>query len=992
MSGGPTPLRWLKICWLPQMFDDSRSDRLFGLPPGADFARELVAGVCQRMRGRPPEDMASVTLYLNTGRMMRRVRACFDDHGPMILPRLRLVTDLGRDPLAGLPPAVSRLRRRLELSQLVAALAAREPGFAPGTAIHDLSDSLARLLAEMQDEGVDPSALSPALAEDHAEHWDRSLRFLRLIGEFYDHASAPDPESRQRRAIEALARRWAEKPPAGPVIAAGSTGSRGSTALLLRAIARLPQGAVVLPGFDFDMSVGAWESLCSGPTPQEDHPQYRFAALARDLGVPVSGIVPWARETAPDPARNRLVSLSLRPAPVTDRWMAEGAALGDLVAAASHMSLIEAPNPRAEATAIALVLRKAAEDGCRAALVTPDRMLTRQVTAALDRWRIVPDDSAGRPLDMSAPGRLLRQVCDIFRDRVALDGLLALLKHPLVASGADRADHLRFTRELELSLRRHGPAFPAPADLLAWAGARSLPGLGEWAAWLAGCLTGLSPEDRPLLVWIDTIQVTAERLATGPSGQPAGHLWDDEAGAKALAVVEELRRNAPFGGIQSAAQFSDLLGALLAEGKVLKSAEVHPGIAIWGTLEARVMGASLVILAGLNEGVWPGSPPPDPWLSRQMRLRAGLRLPERQIGLSAHDYQQAAGAPEVILSRARRDAEAETVPSRWLARLTNLMAGLPAQNGPDALAAMRARGDAWLSLAAAVEEPGQTPPAARPAPRPPLAARPKELAVTGIRTLIRDPYAIYARYILRLYPLNPLRADADARLRGDALHKIVARFVEAEPDGRPALDRLVVLADETLQATVPWPAARRLWRARLLRIAPAFLAGEARRAERGSPAVIETKGGMELEGLGFRLTARPDRIDRLHDGRVHVYDYKSGKPPSKDQQRAFDKQLLLEAVMAEQGAFREIGPSTVEGVTYIQLGGEGKEQETLLGPETTAEVHSELRQLIAAYGRRSQGYLSRRAVFEARIEGDYDHLARYGEWDMSDPAGPEDVG
>ena len=132
-------------------------------------------------------------------------------------------------------------------------------------------------------------------------------------------------------------------------------------------------------------------------------------------------------------------------------FRSNGPKLGDLAAATKDMTLIEAASPRAEALAIALILRKAAEDGRTAALITPDRGLTRQVAAALDRWRILPDDSAGRPLALSAPGRFLRHVAGLFGQRLTAEALLTLLKHPLTATGADRGLHLKLTRDLELT-------------------------------------------------------------------------------------------------------------------------------------------------------------------------------------------------------------------------------------------------------------------------------------------------------------------------------------------------------------------------------------------------------------------------------------------------------------------------------------------------------------------------------------------------------------
>lgn len=984
------------------MFQPSETPRLFACPPGADFAAELADGLIARMADRPPEAMARVTLYLNSARMMRAVRAAFDLRGPRLLPRLRLVTDLARMPVPGLPAAMPPLRRRLELARLIAALVERQPDFAPGAAVFDLADSLAALMSEMQGEGVSPDALeAPELVQDHAEHWARSLVFLRIAAQLFPPETPPDAEGRQRAVAIALARRWADSPPRDPVIVAGSTGSRGATAVFMQAVARLPQGAVVLPGFDFDMPPDAWEALDSGAIPDEDHPQYRFLALGRALDLSPRAVRPWTDAPPPDARRNRLISLALRPAPVTDRWMAEAPALGPVRPATRQMTLIEAQGERQEALAIALILREAAEQGQRAALITPDRNLARRVSAALDRWDIRPDDSAGQPLVQSAPGRLLRHTAQQFGRQMTAETLVVLLKHPLTATGGQgRGDHLRLSRDLELDLRRHGPAFPTPQALLAWAQRKDTPGRADWARWLAGVLEGFDRAGRrPLAHWIADHLAVTEALAAGPGGSvEASELWRTEAGREAQAVMQDLMREAAHGPDMSPADYADLLAGLLRPRSVRHAEAVHPHIQILGTLEARAQSADLVILGGLNDGTWPALPAPDPWLSRQMRHRVGLLSPERQVGLSAHDFQIAICAPRVVLTRAIRDAEAETVPSRWLARLTNLLGGLPDQDGPAALEEMRARGARYLDLARALEDTPRVPAAPRPAPRPPVSARPRTLPVTGITRLIRDPYAVYAREILRLRPLDPLRPEPDARLRGEVLHELVERFIrdwdgtDPRADPRAMRARLLDLTDDVLERGVPWPSARRIWRARIARLADTFIAEEIGRREKGAPALIEEEGSVTLPGIDFTLRARPDRIDLLQDGRVHIYDYKTGAPPTAAQQRTFEKQLILEAAMAERGGFATLGPRRVAGISYIQIGGEGRESPAEMEDGQIEQHWQGLIDLIGRWMRRETGYVARRAVFESRRTGDYDHLARFGEWQMSDRPEPEDVG
>ncbi|CUX82917.1 MAG: double-strand break repair protein AddB [Roseibaca calidilacus] len=969
------------------MFAPSDSPRVFALPPGADFPDLFAAGLRARLADMPPEARARVTILVNSARMRRRIRDCLVAQGPGLLPRIRLVTD----PLLfeGAPehaPPVSPLRRRLELARLVGMLQAAQPKLAPRAAVFDLADSLARLFAEMQAEGVPFQALDRLDLTDHADHWAQAQKFLRLAQTVIAQDAA-DAEGRLRAQVLALTERWAVAPPRDPVLVVGSTGSRGTTAFLMRAVAALPQGAVVLPGFDFDMPADLWAQL-SDAAGAEDHPQFRFHALLGSLGLGPDAVRPW--QDSPALPRGALVSLALRPAPQTDQWLREGPALGDLARPTEGLSLIEAPSPRAEATAIAHCLFDAACQGQRAALVTPDRDLTRRVAAALQVWGIVPDDSAGRPLGLSAPGRFLRQVADLFVNRLDVPRLLALLKHPLAHSGAGRGDHLRHTRDLELYLRRRSVPFPDAVVLAAFA---PQPGpRRDWAEWLADTIPAEPVQGaRPLGICVAQHIALAEALASGAESQGAGALWDEAAGQEARNAMDALAAEAEAGGELTAFDYDALLGTLFAAREVRDPVTAHPDIMIWGTLEARVQGADLVIAAGLNEGVWPKAPDPDPWLNRAMRAQVGLLLPERQIGLSAHDFQQAICAPRVVLSRAKRTAEAKTVPSRWLNRLTNLLAGLPAQGGTEALEAMRARGQHWLDRAAAFEADMRAvpydPPAPRPAPAP--LARPSRLSVTQVETLIRDPYAIYARHLLGLERLNPLQPQPDALLRGTVLHKVLERATDPT-NPRPLME----MADVVLQDTVPWRAVRAFWAARLERVAPeleAYLA-----AQPGAIALREERAGWALPDLPFTLTAKPDRIDAWPDGRVHIIDYKTGSPPSQKQQDQFAKQLLLQALMVQDGAFEALGPREVACVSYLGLGGGALK---IVTTPTDAAYLDTVREgfftLIRTYLDPTQGFAARRAMEKEIYSGDYDHLARFGEWTMQDssvtiPVGRDD--
>lgn len=971
------------------MFDPSDTPRLYGVPPGVDFPRALVEGLRARHAGQPPQALARVQLIVNTRRMARRIRELFDQGPPCLLPRISLLTDLGEIwDLAHVPDPVPPLRRRLELVQLITKLLDSAPDLAPRSAIYDLSDSLAGLMDEMHGEGVTPETIEALDVSDQSGHWARIKSFLGIVRHYFEAGgAAPDVETRQRLVIERLAALWGETPPTHPVILAGSTGSRGATQHLMQAVARLPQGAVILPGYDFDMPGPVWDALGDAML-SEDHPQYRFCRVAVGAGVSPTQIRPWS-ETAPaNPARNALVSLALRPAPVTDQWLRDGPLLRDIAGAMADVTLIEAPSQRQEALAIAMRLRQAAEEGRTAALITPDRTLTRQVTAALDRWDILPDDSAGLPLHLSAPGRFLRHVSDLLRNRLSAEMLLTLLKHPLTHEGAERGKHLRLTRELELHLRRHGPPYPTEDSLRGWAEGQKDALLPDWVNWLCDCFLNRDYSGEiPLESSVAAHLTLAEKIAQGCHGDGSGTLWLRDAGQEARKAVGELQAEAGVAGALSASDYASLFHKILSAREVRNPVDPHPHILIWGTLEARVQGADLLILAGLNEGSWPESPKPDPWLNRALRHQAGLLLPERRIGLSAHDFQQAVAAPEVWLTRSVRSADAETVVSRWLNRILNLLSGLPDQGGPEAIAAMRARGRLWLDRATALEEPGETPRATRPAPCPPVAARPDHLTVTEIKRLIRDPYAIYARHILRLRPLDPLMRVPDALLRGTVLHEILEGFIRetlAHPD-HCTYATLMQHAETVLAQNVPWAEARALWLARLERVADWFIDTEAQRRALAHPVAFEASGRATLPDLGFTLSAKADRLDLDDLGRLHIYDYKTGAPPSTREQASFDKQLLLEVAIAERAGFVEMGPTRVARAVFIGLGSPPKELAAPLDTEPPEKIWSEFHALISAYFDPDMGYTARRAPRNADEDGDYDQLARYGEWDLTDP-------
>ena len=987
---------------------------LFHEPCGVDFSQALADGLRARLGHAGPEALAHCTILVNTHRMAARTAAAFAAHGPTLLPRIALVQDIAGllPPGATLPVATPPLALRLKLTKLVRALLDKRPDLSAPASAFDLAGTLQGLLDEMVEEGMEPDALEGVDVGNLSHHWQEALRFLQIVTGYLDGDQATTPAMVGEAALDRLTALWRAAPPQHPVIVAGSTASRGGTRRLVAEVLTLPQGAVILPGLDADMPDAAWGDLLNatghGPGGAQDHPQYRHAALLAEHGLTRADCPRWDDATPTNPARNRLLSLALRPAPATDAWRAEGPDLAGVTEACADVTLLEASGPAEEAAAIALGLRTALEEGRRAALITPDRTLSRQVAAQLDRWGIVPDDSAGRPLNQSAPGRLLLHLAQLTARPIEAEGLVVLLKHPLAHSGGGRPAHLDRTRRMEVDLLRGAhrdlkpTAFPDRAAIDRWIEVTGQE-RDAWTDWLGDVLFALAtlpvaaalPER--VAAHLDLAQLIARGSDKAAVERPTGRLWDGPAGREALRVMQVLARDAaedPDTAI-SAPEYARILSALLSAEEVRDPYSPHPQVMIWGALEARTRTADLVILGGLVDGIWPAQPSPDPWLNRQMRAQAGLRLPDRAIGLSAHDFQQAAAAPEIWLARAVRDAETETVPSRWLNRVVGLLGGIGPE-GEAALAGMRARGRTWCDLAAAMGAPAdrhRVARAPRPAPRPPRGALRPQLSVTAVERLIRDPYAIYAQHGLGLYPLPPLRPGPDARLRGEVVHDALERFTRAHPDALPsdAQARLHALLDATLQAEAPWPAYRRLWLGRFARVLPDFVTAETARRAAGRPALIEDEGRLDLPDPPFTLTARADRMD-LRGEAVAIYDYKTGAAPTTRQQERFAKQLLLEALMVEAGAFAALGPRPVEEVAYLSLGGRYAETRRPVDAALLAETRDQLARLLARYWTDGAPFPARLAPETLTFAGDYDHLARYGEWDDTQRATTIPVG
>lgn len=1003
-----------KACSLGSPRDSSAGDmsaKIYTIPPERPFLEALAQGLLARyFDAKEPMSLARVTVLLPTRRAVRafaeHLLAVAED-GALVLPQMRAIGDVDEEALIlgeadlglDLPPALPALRARLLLARLVQARHAKTAGASKlnGAQSVLLAKALEDLLARAETFGTDWARLETLVPDALASHWQETLEFLRILTDAWPkilaEQSAVSAAARRNALLSALADHWQKTPPLGPVIAAGSTGTVPATARVLSVIANMPEGAVILPGLDLALDEEAWALV------DESHPQGAMKALLAQLDVERRAVSVWpegmARGTA---ARARILAEALRSAEATDGWAAAAPRLSASLEAPLSIAAIDAPHPALEAEAIALILRGALETPEEtAALVTPDRALARRVVAALERYAISVDDSAGTPLALTPQGVFLRLVAQAAAHELAPVPLLALLKHPLTACGAKAERTRAQARQLEIALLR-GPA-PAPGIeglRRAAAAQEALPAVVAFIERLASTmgpfLEAIAAGETRLEVLLRLHLAAAEALAADGDKPGAARLWTGNAGEAAAGFFTELAAEADSFPDCPPTDYAAFLDTLMAERVVRPTYGRHPRIFIWGPLEARLQRVDTIVLGGVNERTWPAETETDPWLSRPMARALGLPSPEQRLGLAAHDFVQCASAARrVYLTRSEKVDGAPTVPSRWLVRLRTLLAGL------GRLDLLRPK-EPWLGWVAARDKPAPMKACDAPAPCPPVAARPRTLSVTQIERYLRDPYAIYARYVLGLKPLYPVDEKPDALHRGTLLHIIFQHVGETDFDvnAADALDRLLAIGRTVFDEGAVPPAVEALWWPRFVAAARGFIVEERAWVQSGARILAaERKGHLSFAAAAgdFTLTARADRIDCLPDGTLAIFDYKTGQAPSEPQVRSgISPQLPLEAAIAMRGGFENVDAALVSALAVIRLHARGSARRFFDDPAALArDANAKLEKLIACYDDEQTPYHARlRPMFAQRWDGDYDHLSRLKEWSAEGAEGGGD--
>jgi ATP-dependent helicase/nuclease subunit B len=676
-----------------------------------------------------------------------------------------------------------------------------------------------------------------------------------------------------------------------------------------------------------------------------------------------------------------------------------------------------------EALAIAVAMRETRHLGKSVALVTPDRALARRVTAALGRWNLEFNDSGGDALMETPAGIFARLAAEAATKGLEPPTLLALVKHPMFRLGGAHGTLRRGIEVLELSLLRgtrpQAGSRGLTADFIRFRDelrklhsgeisslhraeprarlkeheldqAQSLiASLGKALAPLEILLASgphdfaeLAQRHHEALASLSADEYGVATAFEGPDGLVLGSAFDDL-----------LSRQEKIGLMVEAGDYAEVFQAAFAD-RLVRRREV-PGaqLHIFGQLEARLTESDRVILGGLVETVWPPAPRVDPWLSRPMRHELGLDLPERRIGLSAHDFAQLLGHEDVILTHSAKVGGSPAVASRFLHRLE-------AVAGEERWKAAKAAGGKYVHFAGAIDQPPEVKPIEQPQPKPPRETRPTRLSVTAIEDWLRDPYTIYARHILKLDPLDPVDMPLSAADRGSAIHESLGEFTReyatALPDDIVGVLRRI--GEKHFAPLMEKPEARALWWPRFQRIARWFAEWEAARRAGIAGIAAEIRGEIKIpldNARTFTLSARADRIERRDGGGYAILDYKTGQPPTGKQVRmGLSPQLTLEAAILREGGFDGIdADSSVSELAYVRLSGNNppgehktlelkiKQNETPQRPDEAADyVRAQLEALIRRFENPDEPYRSLVLSMWTARYGDYDNLARVKEW------------
>ena len=959
--------------------------RLYNIPATCSFVDTLAGKLLAEYQNNPLE-LAEVLLLLPNRRAVKSMADAFvraQGMAPTLLPKMIPIGDVEEDELflsgldsdaeiLNLPPAIERNERLLLFTKIIMA---KPSDFGlekiPLNQACFLAQELANLIDTVNNEDLSFANLQNLVPEEYAAHWQETLKFLEIITRFWPdilkERNLIDPSERRNLLIRAQSRQWAETKPDKRIIIAGTTATYPAMKELVQTVLNLPQGEVILSGLDRDLDDVDWQEI------DETHPQFEFKLLLDFLQIERAQIVDLVE--AQNKPREELISEIMRPAKTTDKWRdIQKKKLG--IEATAGISLIDCADIREEALAIALIMRETLEESEKtAALITSDRNLARRVASELERWEIKVDDSAGKPLSLTPVGNFLRLVAKVCESDFNRIDFLSLLKHPLTNNGQKNGEVRRMSRMLEEKVWR---AQEEDENLQAFE--------QNMKSVFAPLYNLYLTEKADLKALIQAHLQVAEALAATDAKAGALNLWKGDAGEAAAHFFADLLEQAEVLGEVEAQEYLSLIEALMSSVTVRPKFGTHPRLKILGPIEARLVKYDVTILGEVNEGIWPKTATSDPWMSRPMKKEFGFPLPEKAIGIMAKDFAEFMGGEELYLTRAEKVQGTPQVRSRWWLRLETVLKALGYEAGAleDVI---------YRLIAKDLDKPLKVKPIDPPEPRPDVDKRPRKMSASNVEMWMRDPYSIYAKYILELYPLNEIEQDVSLADYGNIIHAILEEFNNLHPSDFPdnAEAEFLALGEKYFTENEIAQETRAFWWPNFVKTVSWVVAKEKEYRANIKQVHNEVRGQLVLNAPAgdFVLTAKADRVDETKDGKINIIDYKTGRARSKKEvETGKAPQLPIEGLIAQAGGFAGIDKKAISELIYWQLG----RKETVIGGDMEATLNRNLEniaKLINMFDFKDTPYLSRPNPKNVPEYSDYEHLARVKEWSVVESDGEE---
>ena len=957
---------------------------IYNISAGESFVDVLAQRFLEQYKDNPKE-LSYVLFLLPTRRACQSLTEAFLRHHelrPTILPKITPIMDVEEDEifLTGNAEMLSDLKSKaddmecvLTLTRLILQKAQSEKQNISAGQAYALAQNLKSLMETVKNQELDFNELKDLVAAEYAEHWQKTLELLKIITQFWPDILAEkgktDAIDYRQSLLKAQIALWQQNPPTQKIVIAGTTAVYPIIKRLVKAVCELPNGELYLYGLDKCLDEESWKLVGK----DENHPQYELKELLDFLQIERNDVENIGKVNF---EREQLVSEVMRPAATTLKWhnLAQN---GLPITAFDGIKLVSCNDLRQEAVAIAMIIRETLEIPEKtAALVTTDRNLSRRVVSELQKWNINADDSAGQPLHLTPIGIYLRLILEVLEKNTQA-AQIALMKHPFTACGMSQRDFNIKRNHLELVMRGEEDITKEIQELgdEFWRRIQPLKDLYE------------RPSVNLKEMFITHLEV-AQSLADTDDKKGEQIIWRRDDGHIATDFTESFLQYCDIIGQIKTNDYAGLLSKILAGYSVRKVYGLHPRVKILGPIEARLACYDVMIVGEVNEGNWPNMPTADMWMSRPMKKDFGLPSPERSIGVAAADFAHLLNAPKVYLTRAEKVDDTPTNKSRWWLRFETV---LKANFSDDIKRCEFLYDKKYASLAREIDRQGQYQPIKPPHPRPPLEMRPRELSATNIEILRRDPYTIFAKYILKLFPLDELDQEAQAYDFGNLVHKVLQIFNNKHkhifPDN--ALDELLKIGQDEFAAAKVSSEQYAFWYPRFVKAMEWIV--EKEKIYRPDIATVhnEISGSINLpvDGRNFVIKAKADRVDETKDGYLNIIDYKTGHGRTcQEMETAKAPQLPIEALIAEAGGYEEVPAKKVSSLRYWTF-----EKETATNAEQTAtamaKTEDSLRNLIRAFDDESRAYLARPVPSKQQIYTDYEHLSRFLEWAVKDDGG-----